>query len=205
MALAQTADGFLWVGAPTGLFRFDGVRCEPFRSLSGDPLLSPNIQALFAAPTGGLWIGYTFGGFSFLSKGKVTNYAGGVSSSSGSVLRFAQDRNGVVWAATSSGLLRFDRGRWERVGAEWNAPTGKVDHLGFDREGVLWAITNNALFDLRPGSRQFSVAEKDLASAGFSGWVGFTWTPIGWWQRIPRRMPPSRPPETMTGRAPFRY
>lgn len=24
-ALAQTADGFLWVGAPTGLFRFDGV------------------------------------------------------------------------------------------------------------------------------------------------------------------------------------
>ncbi len=31
-ALAQTADGFLWLGAPAGLFRFDGVRFEPFRS-----------------------------------------------------------------------------------------------------------------------------------------------------------------------------
>jgi ligand-binding sensor domain-containing protein len=28
--LAQTADGFLWLGAPSGLFRFDGVRFELF-------------------------------------------------------------------------------------------------------------------------------------------------------------------------------
>ena len=30
-ALAQTEDGYLWVGAPAGLFRFDGVRFELFR------------------------------------------------------------------------------------------------------------------------------------------------------------------------------
>ena len=62
-AFAQTADGYLWVGAPEGLFRFDGVRFELFRSPFGDPLHSTNVSALFA---GGdrLWVGYVFGGFS---------------------------------------------------------------------------------------------------------------------------------------------
>jgi ligand-binding sensor domain-containing protein len=64
-ALAQTADGFLWLGTPTGLFRFDGTRFEPFHSPFGDQLLSTNVFSLFAPPSGGLWIGYTFGGFSF--------------------------------------------------------------------------------------------------------------------------------------------
>src|ERR1017187_10985753 len=54
-ALAQTAAGFLWLGAPPGLFRFDGVRFEPFRSPFGDQLLSTYVFALFAPPTGGLW------------------------------------------------------------------------------------------------------------------------------------------------------
>ena len=47
-AFAQTADGYLWVGAPEGLFRFDGVRFELFRSPFGDPLHSTNVSASFA-------------------------------------------------------------------------------------------------------------------------------------------------------------
>src|SRR5690242_15476167 len=34
-ALAQTTDGFLWLGATTGLFRFDGVRFQPYKPQSG--------------------------------------------------------------------------------------------------------------------------------------------------------------------------
>jgi hypothetical protein len=40
MCLAQTTDGFLWLGGPNGLFRFDGTRFEPFGSPFGDRLLS---------------------------------------------------------------------------------------------------------------------------------------------------------------------
>ena len=64
-ALAQTSDGILWLGSTTGLYRFDGTRFELFHSPFGDQLLSANVFALFAPPSGGLWIGYTFGGFSF--------------------------------------------------------------------------------------------------------------------------------------------
>ena len=58
-SIAQTSDGFLWLGTPTGLYRFDGTRFELFHSPFGDQLLSTNVSALFAPPSGGLWIGYT--------------------------------------------------------------------------------------------------------------------------------------------------
>src|SRR5260370_26416636 len=90
--LAQTNDGFLWLGGPNGLFRFDGTRFEPFSSPFGDRLLSTDLYSLFAPPSGGLWIGYTFGGFSFLDKGRVTNYASGIGRGYG----FAQDLDGIL-------------------------------------------------------------------------------------------------------------
>jgi hypothetical protein len=64
--LAQTNDGFLWLGGPNGLFRFDGTRFEPFSSPFGDRLLSTNLYFLFAPPSGGLWIGYATWGLTAL-------------------------------------------------------------------------------------------------------------------------------------------
>jgi signal transduction histidine kinase/ligand-binding sensor domain-containing protein len=174
IALAQTADGFLWLGTPTGLVRFDGTRFEPFHSPFGDKLLSTNIYSLLAAPSGGLWIGYTFGAFSFLKDGRVTNYSVEIASSTGTVWGFAQDRAGILWAATTSGLWRFDHSSWQHLGAEWNAPLGSVGKVGFDREGTLWALTGAAslsarqLFYLSPGTRKFQAAETDLSVLGFT-------------------------------------
>jgi PAS domain S-box-containing protein len=170
--LAQTNDGFLWLGGANGLFRFDGTRFEPFSSPFGDLLLSNNLYSLFAPPSGGLWIGYTFGGFSFLDKGRVTNYASGI----GSVYGFAQDRDGIVWAGTSSGLWRFDHSGWQNIGVEWNAPAGRVTQVGFDSEGILWALVGGSLrpkdlIYLIPGTRHFKTAASNLSVNGF------TWEP----------------------------
>jgi signal transduction histidine kinase/streptogramin lyase len=170
--LAQTNDGFLWLGGPNGLFRFDGTRFEPFRSPFGDRLLSTNLYSLFGPRSGGLWVGYVFGGFSFLNHGRVTNYGGEIASSTGSVFGFAQDRGGIVWAATSSGLWRFDQLRWQPIGVEWNAPAGSVTRVGFDSKGILWALAGNFgapvdLIYLLPGTRHFKTAERNLSVDGF--------------------------------------
>jgi PAS domain S-box-containing protein len=167
--LAQTNDGFLWLGGPNGLFRFDGTRFEPFSSQFGERLLSTNLYSLFAPPSGGLWIGYTFGGFSFLDKGRVTNYVSGI----GSVYSFAQDRDGIVWAGASSGLWRFDHSGWQHIGVEWNASAGPVAEVGFDSEGILWALvgsweTPKDLIYLLPGTRHFKTAERNLSVPGFT-------------------------------------
>ncbi len=173
IALAQTADGFLWLGTEAGLVRFDGLRFEPFRSPFGDQLLSTGVYALFAPPSGGLWIGYQFGGFSFVNHGRVTNYANEFGSPTGGVWSFAQDGDGIVWAATTSGLWRFDHSRWQHMGAEWDAPQGNVQHLGFDSGGTLWALSGRPyglldLLFLMPGTRQFKVAAHNLFVYGFT-------------------------------------
>src|SRR5262249_29529379 len=56
-SLAQTPDGFLWIGTSTGLYRFDGLKFEPFLELAGDHRIM-EVRALLAASDGGLWIGY---------------------------------------------------------------------------------------------------------------------------------------------------
>jgi signal transduction histidine kinase len=170
--LAQTNDGFLWLGGPNGLFRFDGTRFEPFRSPFGDRLPSTQLYSLFGSPSGGLWVGYVLGGFSFLNNGRVTNYGGEIASSTGSVFGFAQDRDGIVWAATSSGLWRLDHLGWQPIGVEWSAPAGSVTRVGFDPKGILWALAGNFgapvdLIYLLPGTRHFKTAERNLSVEGF--------------------------------------
>ncbi|MCF5992443.1 hypothetical protein L2230_23360 [Xanthomonas perforans] len=53
-ALAQTSDGYLWIGGATGLFRFDGVTFERYDSIGGSQLPSPNVTALLATREGDL-------------------------------------------------------------------------------------------------------------------------------------------------------
>jgi PAS domain S-box-containing protein len=167
--LAQTNDGFLWLGGPNGLFRFDGTRFEPFSSPFDDRLLSNNLYSLFAPPSGGLWIGYTFGGFSFLDKGRVTNYASGI----GTVYGFAQDRDGIVWAGTASGLWRFGHSGWQHLGVAWNAPAARVMQVGFDSKGILWALVGGFsapkdLIYLIPGTGHFKTAGSNLSVTDFA-------------------------------------
>ncbi len=170
--LAQTNDGFLWLGGPNGLFRFDGTRFEPFRSPFGDRLLSTHLYSLFGPASGGLWVGYMLGGFSFVNNGRVTNYGGEIASSTGSVFGFAQDRDGIVWAATANGLWKFDHSGWQPIGVAWNAPAGSVTKVGFDPKGILWALAGSFgapldLIYLLPGTKHFKTAEKNLSVEGF--------------------------------------
>lgn len=170
-ALAQTADDYLWLGTAAGLYRFDGIRFELFRSPFGDQLLTNNIAWLFAPPTGGLWVGNVTGGVSFVKNGRVTNFP----EVPGTVYSFGQDRHGVVWAATDGGLWRFDGSTWQHIGAEWNAPQKPVSQVGFDREGILWVLTESRdfkvakeLYFLPPGDRQFRKAGDNLFVQGFT-------------------------------------
>jgi signal transduction histidine kinase len=112
------------------------------------------------------------GGFSFLNNGRVTNYGGEIDSSTGSVYSFGQDRDGIVWAGTSSGLWRFDHLGWQPIRVEWNAPARPVTQVGFDTQGILWALVGNFgapmdLIYLLPGTKLFITAEKNLLVDGF--------------------------------------
>ena len=57
LELAQTPDGFLWIGTTGGLFRFDGAAVRALPAGDGD-LPHVTVSTLAAVPDGSLWIGY---------------------------------------------------------------------------------------------------------------------------------------------------
>ena len=125
---------------------------------------------LFAAD-GGLWVGYAFGGFSFLKNGRVRNYP----AATGRVINFARDAHGVTWAGANrpgqSGLWRLEGDKWRAVGPEWGMPEKPVAQAAFDRDGILWVLLGprgpeyaRDLYYLMPGERRFRKAAEGLRS-----------------------------------------
>ena len=60
-ALAQTQDGFLWLGTEAGLVRFDGVEFQTYDRNSIPALPGNDIRCLLATRDGALWIGTSAG------------------------------------------------------------------------------------------------------------------------------------------------
>jgi ligand-binding sensor domain-containing protein len=120
--LAQTSDGYLWVGSFDGLYRFNGVVFERYEPQSGGPFPVGPVGSLLALPNGDLWIGFSPGKVSLLRNGNATNYTVREGVPNGSIWSFAQDREGTIWAATTSGLARLEGDRWKEVGKDWNFP-----------------------------------------------------------------------------------
>jgi signal transduction histidine kinase/ligand-binding sensor domain-containing protein len=171
-ALAQTTDGFLWIGSDIGLFRFDGVHFEQYVTRSGDRLPQISVHSLLALPDGGLWIAYGTAGYEneicLLRHGNVKCYSrtDGVVSTPTFMVR---DHEGTIWANTETGVIRFNGTRWEQIGKNWNfpedVPTETSTALFVDSHGTLWAGVNSTVLYLQQGSRWF---EPTGAFAGYS-------------------------------------
>jgi len=153
-ALAQTKDGYLWIGSARGLFRFDGVKFEEFRPQPGVELPSHSIYSLMATPDGGLWIAFEPTGVGFLNHDSLTVFT---ELPETPIHCFALDRDGRIWAGTETGLVFLQGTRWIRVGSDWNLPPEMVRHLLVDREGTLWVATVKRVAFLRRGSKSFEL------------------------------------------------
>lgn len=154
-ALAQTSDGFLWVGSSDGLYRFDGVVFERYEPHSGGPFPVGAVTALLALPNGDLWIAFAPGALDLLRNGKVTSYSTRDGLPSQDIWSLAQDRDGTIWAGTNDGLVRLEGDRWKEAGIDWNFQGRAVRALFVDRQGTLWADTDATLVFLPPEVRRF--------------------------------------------------
>lgn len=162
-ALAQDGDGFLWLGTGTGLYRFDGVKFERFAPAPGEDFRSLDITALSMQPDGSLWIGLFYGGASVLKAGRLTHFSDRDGLPPGMVIAFAQAGDGSLWAASRSGLVRFDGQRWQVIGNDWGYPAKRADWVMTDREGTLWVTTGERLLFLRKDSRHFESTSEQIS------------------------------------------
>src|SRR5215469_3910429 len=154
-ALAQTNDGFLWLGTPDGPYRFDGATFERFECPSWSAFPALDVRSLFVARNGDLWIGFRFGGVSVIRNRRITNYTAADGVPAAPVIGFAQDRQGTVWTATTAGVARLEGSQWKELGKEWNFPGKGAYGIFVDSYGILWVATENTIVFLPAGTREF--------------------------------------------------
>ena len=157
-ALAQSEDGYLWIGSPQGLFRFDGVKFEEYKPQPGVSLPSHGIYYLLATPDGGLWIAFAPTGLGFLKDGLLTVFSRPEELPDSQIHSFARDHSGRIWASTETGLVLREGTRWIPIGHDWNFAPEVIRNLFVDREGTLWVATVKFITFLRQGSKAFELA-----------------------------------------------
>src|SRR5713101_5320696 len=147
-AIAQTPDGYLWLGTEGGLYRFDGLHFAAWEPGSWEQTLGSSVWSLCTSRDGGLWIGFSSGGISQLRNGHLKNYSRADGVPDGGILSIVEDGNGSIWAGGQYGLTKLDSGRWRQVGAESGYPAPGAQVLFVDRRGTLWVATDGLNFGL---------------------------------------------------------
>lgn len=156
-SFAQTADGWLWLGTPRGLFRFDGKRFEQVRPAFAQRFPDTDVYTLQADPAGGLWIGWRTGGISHLRDGAVRNWSAADGLPHGSIWGFAQDAQGPgLWAAGLDGLAHFDGTAWKRIGKEQGFGARKASSVFVSADGTVAVLSEMGLFLREPGAQRFT-------------------------------------------------
>jgi signal transduction histidine kinase/ligand-binding sensor domain-containing protein len=135
-ALAQTSDGYLWLGGDDGLTRFDGVRFASFGLREGMP--AGQVRALLEDNSGALWIGTSSRGLVRWQEGDFTRLTEAEGLPADGITALAQDAQGQVWVGTEGGLALWSSGRLAHS-AELSQFNGRnITTLFKDRQGVMW-------------------------------------------------------------------
>ena len=156
MAMAQTKDGYLWVGTFGGLARFDGIKFTIFNSANTPALTSNRILALYEDNTGVLWIGTEAGEIVSFRAGQFTAHSRLSIVQRGSIRTFYKDSAGVIWAGGHNGqLIRLNPAVSPKAeifpGAELLS-TEEVNSICEDQDGNLWLSTERRLARVQNGS-----------------------------------------------------
>ena len=149
-SIAQTPDGYLWVGTDFGLLRFDGVRAVPWQPAPGEYLPGTDVRRLLAARDGRLWIGASRGLASW-KDGKLTHYP---ELEGQTIQGLLEDRDGTVWVGgwkpSLGRFCKIQSGNTQCFGEDGHFGNG-VTALHEDREGHLWAGGITGLWRWTPG------------------------------------------------------
>jgi len=149
-SIAQTPDGYLWLGTEFGLVRFDGVRAVPWQPPAGDHLPNSEIRNLRVGRDGRLWIG-TFSGLASWKDGKLIHYP----ELDGEIIEaLLEDREGTIWvggwASNLGRLCSIQGGNIQCYGDDGRLGSG-VTALCEDSGGNLWAGAMTGLWQWKPG------------------------------------------------------
>ncbi|HEX3798246.1 MAG TPA: two-component regulator propeller domain-containing protein [Verrucomicrobiae bacterium] len=143
--VAQTSNGFLWVGTSAGLVRFDGAK---FTEIKLEPVADSNpvyVTALCADSNGGLWIGTQQQGLFQFFQGKLRHFTKEQGLLDDDVTCLALDKKGQLWVGGKVGLNLWTGQAFKRFTEANGLSDEYISSVHVARSGTVWITTRSGM------------------------------------------------------------
>ncbi|MCC6822871.1 MAG: hypothetical protein IT579_19245, partial [Verrucomicrobia subdivision 3 bacterium] len=160
-SIAQTPDGYLWLGTQNGLVRFDGVRFQVFNEKNTPAINNNRIVQLFVDQQGTLWAGAERGSMVGVQNGAFVAYEmPGFGTTFNYARVFCDDAEGRLWVVSCEWqLMRLARGVRSVLSTNWGL-SGPTSVAG-DRSGQVYIGTERELATTQNGRFQIAWSQAD--------------------------------------------
>ena len=147
-AIAQTSEGFIWIGSYSGLIRYDGNQFERIDSSGG----IASVVSLYVDSTDRLWVGTNDSGIGLIDRGEIKMFRKEDGMPSSSVRAVLEDNNGLIYAATSKGIAMIDRNMQLRRLDDERLNDRYIRRMESGLSGVIYGLTQDgAVFTIQNG------------------------------------------------------
>jgi diguanylate cyclase (GGDEF)-like protein len=146
-ALAQSSDGYLWIGTPDGLARFNGSEFVYHDRGTVPELHDNDIRHLAIGRDNSVLISTARGGVSFLHQGYWTERGADAGLTQDTAVAAQEDLKGRLWVATATGGLDCFDGRRRKLhfDSRNGLPSDRVLSLLVMHDGSVWLGTSAGL------------------------------------------------------------
>ena len=163
-AIAETSDGFIWIGSYAGLIRYDGNTFERMYSTDG----ISSIKCLFVDSKDRLWIGTNDNGVALLERGELKKWGKLDGMSSAHTRAITEDKNGIIYVATTSGIMTIDPEFNLRHMDDPEIAEANMRGLVTGDDGILYGFTDGGdVLTIKDGKLNvFIPSEKNVIAGG---------------------------------------
>ena len=196
-AIAQTPDGYLWIGAERGLIRFDGLSFRFFQHTDSAPLPDGAVLGLVVDAEGDLWIRLQGPRLLRYRDGAFRDVIPNLGLAEADVTAMCTGKDGdILFSGFANGIVRYSKGKFVSLAASADLPRLVISMAETDdgkvwmgtREQGLYYLNNGRVSSITSGlpdkkiNSLLAIDNHDLwisTDNGVGRWNGTEFTPAG--------------------------
>ena len=148
-AIAETSDGFIWIGSFSGLIRYDGNTFERVDSATG----ISSVVSLYVDSADRLWIGTNDNGVALMENDTFRIWSLDDGLPSAKISDITENEDGLIYISTTAGVVTVDADLILRPLDDPRLNGVYVEFLRRGSDGLIYGVTHSDdLFTLQDGA-----------------------------------------------------
>lgn len=165
-AIAETSEGFIWIGSYAGLIRYDGNTFERIGSTGG----ISSIKCLYVDSRDRLWMGTNDNGVAVMENGEFKLWGKLDGLKSAHTRAITEDENGTIYIATTCGIATIDKDDNLAMLEDDLISEANMRFIIMGNDGLIYGLTNYGdIMTLKDGKLVNYISGSDNVESGAVG------------------------------------